>query len=185
MDYLQANRGGAKYLVATESSMSASGIIIATGEPVMAIGGFSGADPALTPSQFADLVENGTVRYFLVAGVGGPPGAFAGDDGPLGQRPAGAPAGVPPLRNGPPGQRPGAQGGVPPTGGAQGTTPPVDGPIGTTQPDGPRAGTRAISQAITSAGKLVDSSAYGGTTGGGQLYDLQGTAAALRAAGGR
>ncbi len=69
--YLTANRGNAKYLVAVPSSMTASGIIIQTGEAVMAMGGFTGSDPILTAESVAQLVKEGTVRYFLLGGFGG------------------------------------------------------------------------------------------------------------------
>jgi 4-amino-4-deoxy-L-arabinose transferase-like glycosyltransferase len=64
--YLEANQGTTKFLVATPSSMTADGIILATNKPVMAMGGFSGSDPILTTSQLATLVANGTVRFFLL-----------------------------------------------------------------------------------------------------------------------
>ena len=70
--YLRDNRGDAKWLAATESSMSASGMIIATGEPVMAMGGFSGSDPAVSTESLARMVDDGTVRFFLLGGLGGP-----------------------------------------------------------------------------------------------------------------
>src|SRR5450755_967867 len=62
------------YLVA--SSNEADAIILATNQPVMALGGFSGSDPILTTAQLAALVQNGTVRYFLLGsnGGGGGPG---------------------------------------------------------------------------------------------------------------
>src|SRR6266516_4365844 len=41
--YLEANQGNTKFLVATPSSMTAEGIILATNKPVMALGGFSGS----------------------------------------------------------------------------------------------------------------------------------------------
>lgn len=66
INYLEANEGDAKYLVATPSSMTANTIILATNRPVMAMGGFGGSDPILTPSQLASLVGNGTVRFFLL-----------------------------------------------------------------------------------------------------------------------
>jgi 4-amino-4-deoxy-L-arabinose transferase-like glycosyltransferase len=69
--YLEANQGNATYLVATPSSMTADGIILATNKPVMAMGGFGGSDPILTTSQLATLVAKGTVRFFLL-------GSFAG-----------------------------------------------------------------------------------------------------------
>jgi 4-amino-4-deoxy-L-arabinose transferase-like glycosyltransferase len=74
ISYLEANKGSAKYLVATASSNEADSIILATNQPVMALGGFSGSDPILTTDQLAALVANGTVRYFLINGSGGGPG---------------------------------------------------------------------------------------------------------------
>lgn len=68
--YLTANRGNAKFLVAVPSSQSADSIIIQTGEPVMAMGGFTGSDPILTTTRVAQLVNDGTVRYFLLGGAG-------------------------------------------------------------------------------------------------------------------
>ena len=77
ISYLEAHRDGAKYLVATASSNEADSIILATNQPVMALGGFSGSDPILTTAQLAALVKNGTVRFFLLnsgRGFGGGPG---------------------------------------------------------------------------------------------------------------
>ncbi len=64
--YLEANQGNATYLVATPSSMTADGIILATNKPVMAMGGFGGSDPILTTDKLASLVAQGTVRFFLL-----------------------------------------------------------------------------------------------------------------------
>jgi 4-amino-4-deoxy-L-arabinose transferase-like glycosyltransferase len=71
--YLEAHQGTALYLVATASSQNASSIIIATGKPVMALGGFSGNDAILTTAQLAQLVASGKVHYFLIqsGGMGG------------------------------------------------------------------------------------------------------------------
>ena len=68
LSYLEKNQGSTKYLVAVTSSQTADPIIISTGKPVMALGGFSGNDDILTVSQLAQLVKNGTVRYFLLDG---------------------------------------------------------------------------------------------------------------------
>jgi 4-amino-4-deoxy-L-arabinose transferase-like glycosyltransferase len=68
--YLEANQGSTKFLVATPSSMTADGIILATNKPVMSLGGFGGSDPILTTTQLAQLVSNGTVRFFLTGGAG-------------------------------------------------------------------------------------------------------------------
>ncbi|HVU66419.1 MAG TPA: glycosyltransferase family 39 protein [Ktedonobacteraceae bacterium] len=71
VNYLEANRGGAKYLVAVGSSNEADSLILATNQPVMALGGFSGSDPILTTDELAALVKQGTVRFFLLGGMGG------------------------------------------------------------------------------------------------------------------
>ncbi len=60
-----------KYLVAVVSSNEADAIILATNQPVMALGGFSGSDPILTTTQLAALIKSGAVRYFLLNGSGG------------------------------------------------------------------------------------------------------------------
>jgi 4-amino-4-deoxy-L-arabinose transferase-like glycosyltransferase/putative flippase GtrA len=67
LHYLETNQGNEKFLVATPSSMSANSIILATNEPVMAMGGFAGADPILTVNRLNSLVDNGTVRFFLLS----------------------------------------------------------------------------------------------------------------------
>ena len=82
VSYLEANQGNATYLVATPSSMTADGIILATNKPVMALGGFGGSDPILTTDQLAALVSQGTVRFFLLGSFrdsGQPPAQFLQD----------------------------------------------------------------------------------------------------------
>ncbi|HEY6410475.1 MAG TPA: glycosyltransferase family 39 protein, partial [Ktedonobacteraceae bacterium] len=69
--YLEAHKGSAKYLVAVVSSNEADSIILATNQPVMVLGGFSGSDPILTTAQLAALVKSGAVRFFLLNGSGG------------------------------------------------------------------------------------------------------------------
>ena len=66
--FLRANRHGERYLLATLNSRLAAPVIIDTGLPVMAIGGFMGADPILTPEQFAVLSANSAVRFVLLGG---------------------------------------------------------------------------------------------------------------------
>jgi 4-amino-4-deoxy-L-arabinose transferase-like glycosyltransferase len=78
IDYLQANQGAATYLVATSNSNAAAPIILATGQPVMSLGGFLGSDPILSVQQFASLVQAGTVRFVL---AGGGPGFGGGSSG--------------------------------------------------------------------------------------------------------
>jgi len=86
VDYLQAHKGNATYLVAAPGSQSSAPIIIATGQPVITIGGFNGGDPAPTLAQFQKLVADGKVRYVLVGnggfgGLGGGPGGGPGGPG--------------------------------------------------------------------------------------------------------
>lgn len=75
IQYLVANQGDYKYLVAVSSSQSASSIIIETGLPVMSIGGFTGSDKTITSTtQLQEMLANHTVRYFMLGGGGGPGG---------------------------------------------------------------------------------------------------------------
>jgi len=71
VSYLDANQGIATYLAATTNSNTAASLILAAGQPVMSLGGFSGDDPILTVDQFAQLVAAGQVRYVLLGGPGG------------------------------------------------------------------------------------------------------------------
>jgi hypothetical protein len=66
VDYLEANQGDAKYLVAAIDSGSASPIILNTDEPVIAFGGFEGRDRVFSIERLAGLVNQGTVRHFLI-----------------------------------------------------------------------------------------------------------------------
>jgi 4-amino-4-deoxy-L-arabinose transferase-like glycosyltransferase len=66
--YLVAHQGSAKYLVAVSGAQSAAPIILATGKPVVAMGGFGGSDNAPTLAQFEQLVSSGQLRYVLVGG---------------------------------------------------------------------------------------------------------------------
>jgi 4-amino-4-deoxy-L-arabinose transferase-like glycosyltransferase len=86
INYLNANRDGAKFILATTSSQNASPIIIKTGEPVMALGGFMGSDRVLTLPQLQQDVRFNTVRFFLLdgsGGFGGGRGGFGGGNSQL------------------------------------------------------------------------------------------------------
>jgi 4-amino-4-deoxy-L-arabinose transferase-like glycosyltransferase len=76
---LQAGADGYTWAAATVGSNSAAGVQLATGEPVMAIGGFNGSDPAPTLEQFQQYVLQGRVHWFL-AGNGRMGGAMGGSD---------------------------------------------------------------------------------------------------------
>lgn len=67
--YLEAHAHNAAFLVATSAVQTAIPIMWATGEPVMALGGYSGYDPILTPARLAAAVQSGRVRLFLLPSV--------------------------------------------------------------------------------------------------------------------
>ncbi|HYJ71846.1 MAG TPA: glycosyltransferase family 39 protein, partial [Actinomycetota bacterium] len=56
------------WVAAAVGSNSAAGVQLATGEPVMAIGGFNGSDPAPTLEQFRQYVAEGRIHWFLGGG---------------------------------------------------------------------------------------------------------------------
>ncbi|WP_433179786.1 glycosyltransferase family 39 protein [Actinoallomurus sp. CA-150999] len=68
ISYLEKNRGGATWLVAVSSAQSASSIILKTGEPVIAMGGFTGSDPAMTVAKLKQYLAEGKLRYVLLGG---------------------------------------------------------------------------------------------------------------------
>ena len=55
-----------EWSAAISRSSSAAGLELSTGTPVMAIGGFSGSDPAPTLGQFQDDVAQHKVAYYIV-----------------------------------------------------------------------------------------------------------------------
>ncbi|TMC35854.1 MAG: glycosyl transferase [Chloroflexi bacterium] len=68
---LQASSGSFRWVAATVDANSAAGYELATGDPVMAIGGFNGSDPAPTLAQFQDYVSRGQIHYFIAGGMRG------------------------------------------------------------------------------------------------------------------
>ena len=73
-DYLMANRGSATWIVAVTSANQAGSIELATGLPVVAMGGFTGSDPAPTLPQLQSMVASGQLRFVIIGGRGGGPG---------------------------------------------------------------------------------------------------------------
>ena len=71
LNYVEKHQGNAKYLFATSDSTTAAPYIIKTGKAVMAMGGFNGTDPAITLTQFKQLVKNGDLKYFDYSGRSG------------------------------------------------------------------------------------------------------------------
>ena len=74
IDYLVANRGDASWLIATVSAGTAGQIELETGAPVMAMGGFTGADPTPTLTELQGYIASGQLRFVSVGGGGGPGG---------------------------------------------------------------------------------------------------------------
>ncbi|MGD7733541.1 glycosyltransferase family 39 protein [Propionibacteriaceae bacterium G57] len=72
---LQADAGNYTWAAASVGAQNAASYQLASGQPVMAIGGFNGSDPSPTLAQFQQYVAEGRIHYFL----GG--GGFGGQNG--------------------------------------------------------------------------------------------------------
>ncbi|HEX6353754.1 glycosyltransferase family 39 protein [Actinophytocola sp.] len=62
---LLSDSGDHTWAAATVGSNNAAGYQLASGKPVLAVGGFNGTDPYPTLAQFQQMVQNGQVRYFI------------------------------------------------------------------------------------------------------------------------
>ncbi len=78
---LESDAGSYRWVAATVNSNSAAGYQLATDDPVMAVGGFNGTDPAPTLAQFETYVRQGDIHYFISSGGGPGGGAFGGSGG--------------------------------------------------------------------------------------------------------
>ncbi|WP_225826740.1 glycosyltransferase family 39 protein [Streptomyces naphthomycinicus] len=56
------------WVAASVGSQNAAGYQLATGDPVMAIGGFNGTDPSPTLARFQEYVTEGKIHYFIAGG---------------------------------------------------------------------------------------------------------------------
>ncbi|WP_250001493.1 glycosyltransferase family 39 protein [Actinoplanes sp. M2I2] len=65
---LEADADRYTWVAAAVGSQSASGYQLATGEPVMPVGGFNGSDPSPTLAQFQQYVAEGKIHYFIGGG---------------------------------------------------------------------------------------------------------------------
>jgi 4-amino-4-deoxy-L-arabinose transferase-like glycosyltransferase len=165
-------QGSSRYtwVAATPSAQTAASVELATGESVMAIGGFSGADPAITLARFKQLVAEGKIHYYLAGG--GPGGPRAGRvAGPRGGAADGFPGspGAGPL--------PGPSGLSGPGSLAVPSAPPLAAggfagggfPHAARGPRAPGSGQRVESQIESWVSSHFRSSSVGGTT----VYDLR------------
>ena len=65
---LEQDAGSYKWVAATEGSEGAAPLELATGDAVMAIGGFNGTDPWPTLAVFKELVANHEIHYYVGQG---------------------------------------------------------------------------------------------------------------------
>ncbi len=65
---LETNASDYTWVAAAVGANSAAGYQLATGDPVMAIGGFNGSDPWPTLAVFEQYVANGDIHYFIAGG---------------------------------------------------------------------------------------------------------------------
>ncbi|GGY34641.1 ArnT family glycosyltransferase [Streptomyces anulatus] len=74
------------WVAAAVGAQNAASYQLATGEPVMAIGGFNGSDPSPTLAQFKKYVAEGKIHYFVSGGGmgGGTGGGREGGGGGMG-----------------------------------------------------------------------------------------------------
>ncbi|WP_420034624.1 ArnT family glycosyltransferase [Streptomyces sp. cg28] len=71
---LEKNASDYTWVAATVGSQNQASYQLATGDPVMAIGGFNGTDPSPTLAQFKQYVADGKIHYF----IGGMSGSGSG-----------------------------------------------------------------------------------------------------------
>ena len=66
INYLEVRTGENTYLMAVPSSMQGSDYVIATGRPVLYLGGYMGRDNVLTTDQLSEMVQQGQLRYLYI-----------------------------------------------------------------------------------------------------------------------
>jgi 4-amino-4-deoxy-L-arabinose transferase-like glycosyltransferase len=66
LSYLEENTQANSYLMAVPSSMQGADYVIATGRPVLYMGGFMGQDAVLTSPELAQLVTDGKLRFIYL-----------------------------------------------------------------------------------------------------------------------
>jgi 4-amino-4-deoxy-L-arabinose transferase-like glycosyltransferase len=63
LDYLELHTQNTYYLMAVPSSMQGADYVLATGRPVLYLGGFMGQDQVLTTDELAQMIQQGELRY--------------------------------------------------------------------------------------------------------------------------
>ena len=68
--YVESHGATARFGLVVQSEETAAPYVV-RGEPVAAMGGFTGRETVLTHAYLASLVRSGAARYFLLGGSGG------------------------------------------------------------------------------------------------------------------
>lgn len=71
--YLEANTQNMKYLVAVPTAQLGARLVLATGRPVLYMGGFTGQDDVVDAEHLAEMVAGGELRYVLYGHAPGKP----------------------------------------------------------------------------------------------------------------
>lgn len=69
--FLEENTQNMKYLVAVPSSQQGSTLVLATGRPVLYMGGFGGQDEVVTVDDLAAMIANGELKYVMYGDIRG------------------------------------------------------------------------------------------------------------------
>jgi hypothetical protein len=77
---LEQDASGYTWVASAVGSNTAAGYQLATEDPVMAIGGFNGTDPAPTLAEFQQFVKAHRIHYFISGGVVGGAGGNGSSD---------------------------------------------------------------------------------------------------------
>ncbi|HEX9017223.1 MAG TPA: hypothetical protein VF960_14630, partial [Chloroflexota bacterium] len=77
LSYLESHTQGVKYLLAVPSSMQGSDYVLATGLPVLYLGGFMGQDQVVTADDLSRMAAAGELKY-LYWNSSGSRGGFGG-----------------------------------------------------------------------------------------------------------
>ncbi|WP_407110611.1 ArnT family glycosyltransferase [Streptomyces sp. DSM 116494] len=77
-ELLETDAGEYTWAAAAVGAQNAAGYQLATGAPVMAIGGFNGTDPSPTLARFKEYVAEGRIHYFVAGGGMGGGGRDSG-----------------------------------------------------------------------------------------------------------
>ena len=70
LDFLMANTDDIEYLVAVSNANTGAPFVLATGRPVLYMGGFTGSDPVIDADGLRKMVAAGDLRYVFYQNIG-------------------------------------------------------------------------------------------------------------------